>query len=68
MLGGPLYQLLRRTHLSDDALALVHRRVLAGVMITWVPLLVLSLLEGQRVVGQRHGARSWSTPKCRRAS
>lgn len=46
VLGGPLYQLLRRTHLSDDALALVHRRVLAGVMITWVPLLLLSLFEG----------------------
>ena len=47
VLGGPLYQLLRRTRLSDDALALVHRRVLAGILITWVPLLVLSLLEGR---------------------
>ena len=47
VVGGPLYQLLRRTHLSDDALALVHRRVVAGVLITWVPLLLLSLLEGR---------------------
>lgn len=47
VLGGPLYQLLRRTRLSDDALHLVHRRVLAGILITWVPLLVLSLLEGR---------------------
>lgn len=47
MLGGPLYQLLRRTRLSDDALALVHRRIIAGVVITWVPLLLLSLLEGR---------------------
>ena len=46
MLGGPLFQLLRRARLSDDALALLHRRVLAGVVITWVPLLLLSLLEG----------------------
>ena len=47
VLGGPLYQLLRRAHLSDDALALVHRRIIAGVLITWVPLLLLSLLEGR---------------------
>ena len=51
MLGGPLYQLLRRTRLSDDALAMVHRRILAGVVITWLPLLVLSLLEGRAWAG-----------------
>ena len=47
VLGGPLYQLLRRARLSDDALALMHRRVVAGVIITWLPLLLLSLLEGR---------------------
>jgi hypothetical protein len=47
VLGGPLYQLLRRSHLSDDALTLVHRRILAGVLITWVPLLLLSTWEGR---------------------
>jgi hypothetical protein len=47
VLGGPLYQLLRRTHLSDDALALVHRRILAFLLITWLPLLLLSLFEGR---------------------
>jgi hypothetical protein len=47
VLGGPLYQLLRRSHLSDDGLTLVHRRILIGVLITWVPLLLLSLLEGR---------------------
>ena len=47
MLGGPLYQLLRRTRLSDDALTLVHRRILVGVLITWLPLLLLSALEGR---------------------
>ena len=47
VLGGPLFQLLRRARLSDDALALVHRRVVAGVVITWVPLLLLSLVEGR---------------------
>jgi hypothetical protein len=46
VLGGPLYQLLRKARLSDDALALVHRRIAAGVLITWLPLLVLSAMAG----------------------
>lgn len=46
VLGGPLYQLLRRAHLSDDTLALVSRRIIAAVLITWVPLLVLTVLSG----------------------
>ena len=52
VLGGPLYQLLRRSHLSDDALELVHRRILAGVLITWLPLLLLSTWEGHAWRGQ----------------
>ena len=47
VLGGPLFQLLRRSHLSGDALTLVHRRILAGVLITWLPLLLLSAWEGR---------------------
>jgi hypothetical protein len=46
VLGGPLFQLLRRSRLSADALTLVHRRILAGVLITWLPLLLLSAFEG----------------------
>ena len=46
VLGGPLYQLFRRSRLSDDALTLVHRRILAGVLIAWLPLLLLSMWEG----------------------
>jgi hypothetical protein len=52
VLGGPLYQLLRRAHLSGDVLELVHRRVLAAVAIAWLPLLALSfprLLTGGAV-------------------
>ena len=41
VLGGPLFQLLRRSHLSNDALTLVHRRVLVVIAITWLPLLLL---------------------------
>jgi hypothetical protein len=47
VLGGPLYQLLRRSHLADDALTMVHRRILAAVLITWLPLLLLSAWEGR---------------------
>jgi hypothetical protein len=47
ILGGPLYQLLRRTHLSGDVLELVTRRVIVLVLITWLPLLVLSIAEGR---------------------
>jgi hypothetical protein len=49
VLGGPFFQLLRRTHLEGDALELLHRRVIASVALTWFPLLVLSTLS--RVVG-----------------
>jgi hypothetical protein len=44
VLGGPVYQLFRRAHLSGDALELLYRRVVAVVLITWVPLLVLALV------------------------
>src|SRR6185503_8073511 len=52
VLGGPLYQLLRRSRLSDDALTLVHRRILAFVLVTWLPLLILSALEGRAWWGE----------------
>ena len=47
VVGGPLFQLLRRSRLSGDALTLVHRRILVGVLITWLPLLLLSMWEGR---------------------
>ncbi len=46
MSGGPLFQLLRRMRLSGDALEMVRRRVLLAVLLTWPPLLVLSIVEG----------------------
>jgi hypothetical protein len=50
-LGGPLFQLLRRAHLADDALALVQRRVLVIPLFVWLPLLALSALQGQMLGG-----------------
>src|SRR5205814_10131984 len=47
VLGGPLFQLLRRMHVSGDALELVRQRILAILAIAWLPLFVLSVLEGQ---------------------
>lgn len=51
VLGGPLYQLLRRSHLSDDALDLVRRRMVVISLFVWLPLLALSLAEGQALGG-----------------
>jgi hypothetical protein len=46
ILGGPLFQLLRRAHMSGDALELVRRRIVALATLAWLPLLVLTLVEG----------------------
>lgn len=46
VLGGPLYQLWRRTHLSGDTLELLRRRVVVLALLAWVPLLMLSVAEG----------------------
>ena len=46
VLGGPLYQFLRKSRLEGDALELVHRRMIAAVLLTWIPLLLLSTFAG----------------------
>ena len=46
VLGGPLFQLLRRAHLAGDALQMLHRRIVVLTTLAWVPLLVLSVVEG----------------------
>ncbi len=46
VLGGPLFQLLRRAHLSDDAMMMVRRRIVVISLFAWMPLLLLSTLEG----------------------
>jgi hypothetical protein len=51
VLGGPLFQLYRRTHLSGDALQMVHRRVLVTALFTWFPLLILSVLQRHALGG-----------------
>ena len=51
VIGGPLYQLLRKVHLSGDALTLARQRIVVLSCLTWAPLLVLSVLEGQALGG-----------------
>src|SRR5437867_1379867 len=46
VLGGPLYQLFRRAHVSGNTLELLHRRILAFWLVTWLPLFFLSVLGG----------------------
>ena len=51
VLGGPLYQLLRRAHLSDDALHMLVRRMALMSLVAWLPLVVLTALEGRLLGG-----------------
>jgi len=46
VLGGPLFQLLRRAHLADDSLSLLRKRIIVIALLAWLPLLVLSAVEG----------------------
>ena len=41
VLGGPLFQLLRRAHLEGDHLELLKRRLLIITLFAWLPLLLL---------------------------
>jgi hypothetical protein len=46
VLGGPLYQLLRKARLEDDTAGLVRRRIQVLVLLTWLPMLLLAMAEG----------------------
>jgi hypothetical protein len=46
VLGGPLYQLFRRAHLSGHALSHVRKRVVVMAILGWLPLLILSAVQG----------------------
>src|SRR5262249_2930244 len=44
VLGGPIFQLFRKSHLSGDVLQLLHRRLLTITALAWLPLLLFSVL------------------------
>jgi len=52
VLGGPLFQLLRRAHLADDALMLMRQRIIVLSLFAWLPLLGLAVLDGQALGGR----------------
>jgi hypothetical protein len=49
--GGPLYRLLLRCRLVKSPMRLLPRRMLFVMALAWLPLLVLSLVEGRAVSG-----------------
>jgi len=53
VLGGPLYQMFVRSHLSGTTLELLRRRVVVFAAITWLPLLLLSAVTGALYQGSR---------------
>lgn len=51
VLGGPLYQFYLRSRLLRPSVELVHRRILASILITWLPLALLTALTGHFIGG-----------------
>ncbi len=51
VLGGPLYQLLIRSRLEDSALGHLRRRIVVITLLAWLPLFLLSLLDGKVLGG-----------------
>jgi len=43
VLGGPIFQLFRRTHLEGDHLEFLRRRIVIITLFVWLPLLMLSV-------------------------
>ena len=52
ILGGPLFQILRRAHMTGDALELLRRRIVVISLFAWLPLLLLSLAGGEFLRGK----------------
>ena len=44
VLGGPIFQLFRRSHLAGDHLELLYRRLISIALVAWLPLLLLATL------------------------
>ena len=47
VLGGPLFQLLVRSRLATPAFELMKRRIVFITLFAWLPLLLLSLVNGK---------------------
>jgi hypothetical protein len=53
VLGGPLYQMLKRARLTGPTLELLRRQVVLSVLVCWVPLAVLSLVQAHFLGGAK---------------
>lgn len=51
MRGGPFFELMRWLRLTDEEMGLLLRRVLVIALLAWLPLLLLSALEGNLIGG-----------------
>ncbi|MCM3901905.1 MAG: hypothetical protein ND866_09385 [Pyrinomonadaceae bacterium] len=58
VLGGPLFQLYRRAHLSGTALELAYRRLVVLAVVAWLPLLLLSVIGGHALGDTIIGVKS----------
>lgn len=47
VLGGPLFQLLMRMHLTTPTLDLLKKRIFFITMLAWLPILLLSIIDGK---------------------
>jgi hypothetical protein len=47
VLGGPFFQLLRKVHLTGNALELIKQRTVIIALLAWLPLFILSIIKGQ---------------------
>jgi hypothetical protein len=53
VLGGPIFQLFRRSHLAGEGLELLYRRILFITLVAWLPLLPFSMLDSSLMEGVR---------------
>jgi hypothetical protein len=53
VVGGPLYQMLRRAHVAGPAPQLLRRQVILSVLLCWVPLAALSLAQAHFLGGAK---------------
>jgi hypothetical protein len=53
VIGGPIFQLFRKAHLTGDHLELLHRRLLTITSIAWLPMLVLDLVASRPGISGR---------------
>jgi len=47
VIGGPLYRMLRRARLDGSHHELLGRRIALAILVTWLPLLLLSIWDGK---------------------